>query len=167
MGSVSIFSLEFSGTVFACSRDFTGGYRLQVGDYVVMMMPGEAATLARGGAHIRIRAQIASRFDREMKAGATYRRDVLAVDGRAARLEIGVSDGGDVVFGSGGSRMTLTDTQAQLLLAVLDTLAADVSTIYRATAPAHDDMRWGIAAGLRGPDPDLALPHWADDEKWK
>jgi hypothetical protein len=29
MGTISIFALDFSGTRFACSRDFTGVYHLE------------------------------------------------------------------------------------------------------------------------------------------
>jgi hypothetical protein len=160
MGSVSIFNLSFSGTRFACSRTFEGGYTLCVGDFVVTMTPDEAAALARGGTRIRIKAQIASRLACEMKAGATYRRDVLAVDGRTAHIALGVSDRGDVFFGSGDARMTLTDTQAQLLLAVLDTLGGDVSALYRATAGEADG--WGVARGMRAAL-DARLPLWAKE----
>jgi hypothetical protein len=167
MGSVSIFNLNFSGTVFACSRDFAGAYRLQIGDYVVTMTPGEAAALARGGTFIQIKMGIARRFDRDLRPGVAYRRDLLAVNGRVARLEIGVSDSGYIYLGGGSERMALTDGQADMLLAVLNTLAADAGALYRAMAPTHDGMQWGVAAGLREADPDLALPRWADDDQWR
>jgi hypothetical protein len=162
MGTISIFSLDFSGTVFACSRTFEGSYRLQVGDFVVTMTPDEAAALARGGTFIRIKAQIASRFDRDLRPGVTYRRDLLAVDGRTAHLALGVNDCGDVFFGSGDARMTLTTQQAALLLAALNTLAADVSALYRATAGEPDG--WGVARGMREVL-DARLPPWARESE--
>jgi hypothetical protein len=166
MGTISIFSLDFSGTRFACRRNFTGGYTLQAGDNILPMEPNVAEALAGGGARIRLRAQVAAHYGREMKAGATFRRDMLAVDGRVAHIEIGVSDVGDSVFLEiGTARMTLADQQAQLLLAVLDQLGRDVSALYRATAGPEDNMAWGIAPGLHGPG--LGLPDWADDTKWR
>jgi hypothetical protein len=162
MGTISIFNLNFSGTMFACSRTFDGAYRLQAGDFTISLTPDGAGALAQGGARIRLRAQTASHFGREMRAGATFRRDLLAVDGRVAHVEFGIADTGDVYIEIGNARLTFTDVQAQLLLAVLDQLGRDVSSLYRATA-APDDMQWGIAPGLRGPD----LPRWADDEKWR
>jgi hypothetical protein len=160
MGSISLFQLEFSGTRFACSRDFTGGYHLEAGDFVVSMTLDAAAALAQGGAHIRLRAQVAAKLRREMKSGATYRRDLLAIDGRTARIEIGVTDGGDGVFLEvGAGRMTLTDAQAQLLLAVLDQLGEDVSTLYRASE--RPVPNFGVARGLRG----FSFP-WETDPTW-
>jgi hypothetical protein len=148
MGSVQIFSLEFSGLKFACSRDFTGGYSLQAGDFVVPMTPDVAEALASAGAHIRLRAQVAAKLRREMKSGATFRRDLQVVDGRSVSISLGVTDGGDGLFLEvGTARMTLTDQQAQLLLAVLDQLGADVRTIYRATAGPPE---LSVAQGLRG-----------------
>jgi hypothetical protein len=98
MGSISIFDLQFSGVKFAVSRDLLSGYRLEAGDFVVSMTPDAAAALAEGGARVRLKAQIAAHFRREMKSGATFRRDMLAVDGRTVRIEIGVSDAGDSVY---------------------------------------------------------------------
>jgi hypothetical protein len=165
MGHIQIFALEFSGTRFACSRDFTGAYRLEAGDFVVTLTPDGAGALAEGGGRIRLRAQVASRFGREMKAGPTYPRDSLSIDGRTVHVEFGVVDSGDAVFLEiGTARMTLTDQQAQLLLAELDQLGRDVSAVYRATA-VPEDMNFGIAPGLRGPG--LELPDWVDDEKWR
>jgi hypothetical protein len=164
MGTISIFSLEFSGLRFACSRDFTGAYSLQAGDFTVTMPPDGAGALAEGGGRIRMRAQVASQLRREMKAGATFRRDMLAVDGRTAHVELGVSDAGDSVYIEiGTARMALTDAQAAVLLAVLDQLGRDVTALYRAT-DGPDDMRMGVAPGLRGPG--LDLPRWADDSQW-
>jgi hypothetical protein len=159
MGSVSIFSLDFSGTRLACSRDFTGGYHLEAGDFVVSMTLDAAAALAQGGAHIRLRAQVAAKLRREMKSGATFRRDLFAVDGRTVHIEIGVTDGGDGVFLEvGAGRMTLTDAQAQLLLAVLDQLGADVTTIRRASE--RPVPNFGVAQGMREAL-DRRLPPWA------
>jgi hypothetical protein len=160
MGSVSIFALEFSGTRFACSRRFDGAYHLLAGDFVVSMTPDAAAALAQGGARIRTKANVASHFRREMKSGATYRRDLLAIDGRAAHIELGVTDGGDAVYLEiADARMTLTAQQAQLLLAVLDQLGADVTTLYRASE--RPVPNFGVARGLRGFD----FP-WERDPTW-
>ena len=92
-----------------------------------------------------------------MKAGATFRRDLRAVDGRVVHVEIGVSDAGDSVYLEiGTTRMTLTDGKSQLLLAVLDQLAADVATVASATAGppvpdfgrrGRDARSWGAAVG--------------------
>jgi hypothetical protein len=159
MGSIQIFALEFSGTRFACSRDFAGSYRLQAGDYTVTMAPDGAGALAEGGASIRTKAKVAAHFGREMKAGATFRRDLLAVDGRTVRIELGVSDSGDGLYIEiGTARITLIDQQAQLLLAVLDQLGADVSALYRATAGPEDT---NVARGLRG----FSYP-WETDPTW-
>jgi hypothetical protein len=148
MGAISIFSLNFSGTKFAVSRDLVSGYRLEAGDFVVSMTPNAAAALAEGGARIRTKANVASHFRREMKPGRTFARDMLAVDGRVARIEIGVTDGGDGVYLEvGTARMTLTDAQAQLLLAVIDALGRDVAAIYRAAAGPPE---LSVAQGLRG-----------------
>jgi hypothetical protein len=148
MGSISIFDLQFSGVKFAVSRDLVSGYRLEAGDFVVSMTPDTAAALAEGGARIRTKANVASHFRREMKAGATYRRDLLAVDGRTAHIELGVTDGGDGLFLEiGTGRMTLTDQQASLLLAVLGQLSADVSALYRASSGPQE---LSVAQGLRG-----------------
>jgi hypothetical protein len=158
MGTISIFSLEFSGVKFACARDFTGGYRLQAGDYVVSMTPDGARALADGGATIRTKAEVAKYFDRGLKPGATYRRDLGAIDGRIAHIEIGVVDSGDGLYIEiGTGRMALTDQQGTLLLAVLDMLGRDVSSIYRATA--GPDLT--IAQGLRG----FSYP-WETDPSW-
>jgi hypothetical protein len=135
MGSISIFDLQFSGVKFAVSRDLVSGYCLKAGDFVVSMTPDVAAALAEGGARVRLKAQIAAHFRREMKSGATFRRDMLAVDGRTVTLSLGVSDAGDSVYLEvGAGRMTLTDVQSQLLLAVLGTLERDVSALHRASA---------------------------------
>jgi hypothetical protein len=158
--TISIFSLDFSGTRFACARDFTGGYTLQAGDFVVPMTPDAATALAAGGARIRTKAYVALHFRREMKAGPTFRRDLLAIDGRTVHVEIGVTDGGDGLFlGVGAGRMTLTDAQAQLLLAVLDQLGEDVSTLYRASA-GQPVPNFGVAQGMREAL-DRRLPPWA------
>jgi hypothetical protein len=160
MGSISIFALEFSGTRFACSRDFTGGYALRAGEHVLPMTPDVAAALAAGGARIRTKANVASHFRREMKAGATYRRDLLAVDGRPVHLELGVSDAGDSVYLEiGAARMALTDQQAQLLLFVLDALGADVNALHRASETPVPNF--GVAQGLRG----FRYP-WEEDPSW-
>jgi hypothetical protein len=159
MGTISIFALDFSGTKLACSRDFIGGYILQAGDFVVSMTPDAAAALAEGGARIRTKANVASHFRREMKPGRTFARDMLAVDGRVARIEIGVTDGGDGVFVEiGTARVTLTDVQSQLLLAMLDRLRDDVNAIRRASEPSGPDF--GVAQGMREAL-DRRLPPWA------
>ena len=163
MGTISIFQLDFSGTRFVCSRDFTGGYTLKAGDFVVPMTPERAAALAGGGKRIRDRAKIASYYGREMQGGATFRRSMLAVDGRTVNIEFGlVGDGGGVYFEIAATRMTLTDVQSQLLLAVLDQLAADVDTVYAAVAgpPVPD---FGVAAGMRN----VGVPRWARDDQWR
>jgi hypothetical protein len=161
MGSIQIFSLDFSGTKFAVSRSFVGGYTLEAGDHVLSLTPAVADALAQGGARIRLKAQIAARSGREMKAGATFRRDLLAVDGRTVRIELGVSDAGDSVYLEiAAARMTLIDEQAQILLFSLDMLGRDVSAVYRATA-VPDDMRMGVAPGLRG-----WLWPWEVDPRW-
>jgi Phage terminase large subunit (GpA) len=147
MGTISIFALEFSGMKFSCARNFTGGYTLQAGDFVVSMTPTSAGTLAGGGARIRALAETASFFNRGLRPGATYRGDLRAVDGRVAHVEFGVTDGGDIYIELGAGRMALTDQQASLLLAVLDQLAADVTTLYRASAGPPDLT---VAQGLRG-----------------
>jgi hypothetical protein len=165
MGTISIFDLEVSGLRFACARDFPGVYHLRAGDFVVTMTPETASALAFGGGRIRTRAQVASQLGREMNAGTVYRRDLLAIDGRVAHIEFGVTDGGAGLFLEvGTTRLALTDQQAELFLAVLDQLGRDVSAVYRATA-VPEDMGFGIAPGLRGPG--LELPDWADDTKWR
>jgi hypothetical protein len=160
MGSVSIFQLDFSGTKFAAARDFTGGYTLRAGEFTVPMTPTVADALAQGGRFIRWRAQAAARSGRELKAGATFRRDMLSVDGRTAHLELGVSDAGDSVYLEiGAARMALTDVQAQTLLLLLDRLAEDVASVGRASEPPGLDL--GVAAGLRGFAYD-----WERDPSW-
>jgi hypothetical protein len=159
MGTISIFGLEFSGVKFACARSFDGAYRLQAGDYVVSMTPDAAHALAEGGARIRTKAQVAKYFDRALKPGATFRRDLLAVDGRVAHIEIGVTDAGDGLYIEvGAGRITLTDAQAATLLAVLGTLERDVAAIYRASAGPQDLT---VAQGLRG----FLFP-WEVDPTW-
>jgi hypothetical protein len=110
MGTISIFALEFSGTRFACSRDFSGIYHLKAGDYTLSMVPDVAVVLADGGARIRLRAQVAAHYGWELKAGATFRRDMLAaVDGRTVHIEIGVADAGDGVYVEIGTARMMTD----------------------------------------------------------
>jgi hypothetical protein len=158
MGSIQIFALEYSGTKLACSRSFDGAYHLRAGDYTVPMTPQTAHALAEGGRRIRTKAQVASHFGREMKAGVVFRRDMLAVDGRTVHLEFGISDMGDVFLEIAGARMTLTGEQAQLLLAVLDQLGADVSSISSASEQPIDI---NLTPGLRN-----LPPRWTDDGKW-
>jgi hypothetical protein len=151
--------LNFSGTLFACARSFDGAYRLQAGDFTVSMGPDGARALAEGGASIRTRAEVAKHFDRELKPGATFRRDLLAIDGRVAHIEIGVVDAGDGLYIEiGTGRMALTDQQATLLLAVLDQLGRDVSAVYRAPAGPLDLT---VVQGLRG-----WLWPWEVDPSW-
>jgi hypothetical protein len=149
MGSISIFSLDFSGTKFACSRDFSGGYRLQAGEFVIAMTPQVAHALADGGRNIRLRAQVAVRLGREMRVGAVFRRDLTSVDGRAVHVEIGVADtiDGGVYLEIGATRMASTDQQSQVLLAVLDQLAADVSSISSAS---EQTAQMNMVPALRG-----------------
>jgi hypothetical protein len=162
MGSISIFSsLNFSGTPFAISRSFDGVYILKAGDFVVTMTPDGARALAEGGARIRTKAEVAAYFRRELTAGRAFARDLLAVDGRTVHLSFGISDAGDVYLEIGAGRMTLTDQQAALLLAVLDQLGADVSAISRASeGPAAPDF--GVARGLRG----FAIRIPGGDDEW-
>jgi hypothetical protein len=162
MGSIQIFSLEFSGTRLAVSRDFTGGYRLQAGDYTILMTPPTAQALAEGGRRIRTKAQVASHFGREMKPGATFRRDLLAVDGRTVHVEIGIADtiDGGVYLEICSTRMALTDQQAQTLLAVLENFADDVNVVLAGGA---QRFYHNLAPGLAGPG---WIPDWADDKKW-
>jgi hypothetical protein len=159
MGSISIFALEFSGTKFAVSRDFIGGYRLQASDLTISMMPATASSLAFGGQRIRLRARLADRRDAEMESGAVFRRDFTAVDGRVVHVELGVSDAGDVYLEIGTTRMTLDMPQAHLLLAVLDRLTADVASLAQ--------NQWGgephqgnVVPGMREAL-DRRLPPWA------
>jgi hypothetical protein len=151
MGHIQVFGIEFSGMNFAVSRDFTGGYTLRAGDYSLPITPQTAKALADGGRNIRLRAQVAEHFDREMKPGATFRRSMLSVDGRTVSIELGVADGGDGVYVEiGTARMSLTIEQAQLLLAVLDQLAADVSSIASAT---EQPVQLNLTPGLRNMPP--------------
>jgi hypothetical protein len=151
MGTISIFSLDFSGTRLACSRSFDGAYHLTAGSHMVQMTPDVARALAGGGQYIRLRAQVADYFRREMKPGATYRRSMLSVDGHAVNLELGVTDGGDAVYVEiNAARMTLAAEQAQLLLAVLDQLAADTAAIASAT---EQPVQLNLTPGLRNLPP--------------
>jgi hypothetical protein len=159
MGHIQIFNLGFSGTRFACSRSFAGGYSLRAGDHTLSLMPDVADALAQGGQFIRLRAQVAARSGREMKSCRTFARDLQAVDGRRMHLEIGISDAGDVYLEIDAARLTLDGQQASLLLAVLDQLGRDVTTINRATERPGPDF--GVAQGLRG----FAYP-WEDDPEW-
>ena len=163
MGTISIFALDFSGTRFAVSRSFVGGYILQAGDHTVPMTPDVAGALAGGGKRIRDRAKIAAYYKREMQSGATFRRDLRAVDGRVVHVEIGIGDAGDSVYLEiGTARVTLTDQQAALLLAVLDQLAADVDTVASAAA-GPPVPNFGIAQELRS----VGVPRWARlDDEW-
>jgi hypothetical protein len=162
MGSVSIFSLDFSGTKFACSRTFVGGYMLQAGSYTLSMTAGTASALASAGERIRGRARIAAHYDREMRSGATFRRDMVSVDGRAVRIEFGVADdGGGIYIEVGITRMTLTDAQSQLLLFTLDRLGADVASISQAGGSAQPHQLNLIGPQTRG----FAYP-WETDPQW-
>jgi hypothetical protein len=159
MGSISIFNLQFSSVKFACSRDLVSGFRLQAGEYVMSLTLAVAEALAQGGARVRLKAQIAAHYGRELKPGATFRRDMLAVDGRTVHIELGVSDAGDSVYLEvGAGRMTLADQQASLLLAVLDRLGADVNALHRASETSGPDF--GVAQGMRAAM-DWRLPPWA------
>jgi len=159
MSQIQIFALEFSGTRFACSRDFTGAYHLQAGGFALPMASDTARALAEGGGRIRLRAQVAAHFGRELKSGATFRRDLLAVDSRAVHVEIEVADAGNGIYIEiATARMTLTDQQAQLLLAVLDQLGADVTAVNRA---AEVPQQLTVAQGLRG-----WLYDWDRDPTW-
>jgi len=161
MGTISIFQLDFSGTRFACSRSFVGGYTLLAGDHTMSLTPAVADALAQGGRFIRWRAQAAARSGREMKAGATFRRDLLSVDGRTVHVELGVSDAGDSVYLEiGAARMALTDVQAQTLLLLLDRLAADIASIQQAGGAAQPEPNFGVAQGMREAL-DRRLPPWA------
>ena len=159
MGSVGIFSFDFTGTKFACSRSFVGGYNLRAGDHTLSLMPAVADALAQGGQFIRLRAQIAYRSGRQMRSCRTFARDLLAVDGRRMHLEIGISDAGDVYLEIDAARMTLTDQQASLLLAVLDQLGRDVTAVSRASEPPGPDL--AVAQSMRG-----WLWDWEVDPKW-
>jgi hypothetical protein len=162
MGTISIFSLDFSGTKFAVSRDFSGGYRLQAGGHTFTLTPQTAHALAGGGQTIRLGAQVAVRLGREMKPGATFRRDLLAVDGRTVHVEIGIADtiDGGVYLEIGSTRMALTNQQSQTLLAVLENFAEDVNVVLAGGA---QQFYHNLAPGLAGPG---WIPRWADDSKW-
>jgi hypothetical protein len=160
MGTISIFSLDFSGIKFTAAREFTGGYTLRAGEHVLPMTPAVADALAQGGRSIRWRAQAAARSGREMKPGATFRRDLQAVDGNRVHVEIGVADSGDGIFLEiGTTRLALADGQAQMLLFVLDQLGRDVTSVSRASETLVPDF--GVAAGLRG----FRYP-WEGDPTW-
>jgi len=159
MGSIGIFALEIAGTRFACARDFGGGYRLQAASFVFTMTPDAAGVLAAAGGRIQMRAKVAAKLGREMKAGAVFARNMLAVDGRSARLEIGIADSGDVYLEIDAVRLTLDGQQAQILLAVLGQLDRDVTAVHRASEPPGLDL--GVAAGLRG----WVWP-WETDPSW-
>jgi hypothetical protein len=160
MGSVGIFALEIAGTRFACARDFGGGYRLQAGDFTFTMMPDAAGVLAAAGGRIQLRAKVAAKFGREMRAGAVFARNLLSTDGRTARVEIGIADSGDVFLEIDTVRLTLDGQQAQVLLAVLGQLDRDVTTVQRAASEAQGpDLT--VAQGLRG-----WLYPWETDPSW-
>jgi hypothetical protein len=161
MGSIGIFALEIAGTRFACARDFGGGYRLQVGDHTVTMTPDAAGVLAAAGGRIQMRAKVAAKLGREMQAGAVFARNMLSIDGRTARVEIGIADSGDVFLEIDVVRLTLDGQQAQNLLAVLGQLDRDVTAIHRAASEAPGPGDFGVARGLRGFD----FP-WERDPTW-
>jgi hypothetical protein len=163
MGTISLFNLEFSGLKFACARDFIGAYHFKIGDHAVSLAPDAARFLAAGGEQIRIRAKVAWQLHRDMRPGAAFRRTLQAVDGSTVHLEFGIVDESDGLYIEiGTTRMALTDAQGELLLAVLGQLDQDISTLYRARATAGpDEMRWGIAPGLRG----WRWP-WEQDPSW-
>jgi hypothetical protein len=159
MGSIGIFALEIAGTRFACARDFGGGYRLQAAGFVFTMTPDAAGVLAAAGGRIRLRAKVAAKLGREMKAGAVFARSMLAVDGRTARIEIGIADSGDVYLEIDAVRLALDGQQAQLLLAVLGQLDRDATTVRRASEPPGLDLT--VAQSMRG-----WLWPWEVDRKW-
>lgn len=160
MGSVSIFQLDFSGTRFAAARDFTGGYTLRAGEHVLPMTPDVADALAQGGWLIRSRAQVAVRTGRELKAGRTFARNLLSVDGRSVHIELDVADdGGGIYVEIAGTRLTLTDQQAGVLLALLDQLGRDVNAVSRASEPPGMDLT--VAQSMRG-----WLWDWERDPTW-
>jgi hypothetical protein len=107
MGSIQIFALEIAGTRLVCAWLFSGGYRLQAGGFTFTMMPDAAGVLAAGGERIRLRAQVAARLGREMRAGSVFARNLLSTDGRTARVEIGVTDSGDVYLEIDAMRLTV------------------------------------------------------------
>jgi hypothetical protein len=159
MGSIGIFALEIAGTRFACARDFGGAYRLQAAGFTVTMTADAAGVLAAAGGRIQMRAKVAAKFGREMRAGAVFARNMLAVDGRTARVEIGVADSGDVYLEIDAVRLTLDGQQAQILLAVLGQLDRDVAAVHRASEPPGLDLT--VAQSMRG-----WLWDWERDPSW-
>jgi hypothetical protein len=160
MATVQIFSVQFGSLDFSCVRDMVQGlYILSSRGSRCVISLDDASRLAGARVFLQWRGRVAVAKNQPMKAGPVFKRTWPSFT-----VEIGITSSGDTVYVQVGElRADLDDGQIAILTAVLDQLAADVSTLYRATAGA-DDMRWGIASGLRGPG--LELPRWADDSKW-
>ena len=131
MGSVSVFELRLPLLPLACVRDFDRGYVLEVGELRMLMSTDVASMLAFAAIRIRHRAQVADAQDKEMKAGAVFRRQLSATDGRAVLIEIGITDvGGDSIYiAANDSRIRLDDMQSQYLLFALAKLGDDVAAV--------------------------------------
>jgi hypothetical protein len=133
MGSIQIFETRLANLVFACRRDFAGGYRLDVGAFSdVPLSVANARRLAGTAARIRGRAQSAVNRDGDMRPGPLYRKEMPTADGAVCRVEIGITDAGDAVYIEiGDARVRLDETEAQDLLYALERLGDDVSSLDR------------------------------------
>jgi hypothetical protein len=159
MATVQIFSVRFGSLDLSCTRDMAQGlYILSSRDCRCAISPDDASRLAGALALLQWRGHVAVAKSRPMKAGPVFKRAWPSFT-----VELGINSFGDAVYLQVGDlRADLDEGQLAILLAVLGQLDADVTTVRRSrTAAPDDDMRYGVARGLR----DAGLPaYWAGIE---
>jgi hypothetical protein len=165
MGRIEIFRLELTDDAsgaqmtLAGGRELSGEHYLSFDEFVLQLIPQEALAFAVGVLRLTMRKRQV-----KPKHGPVWCRQCGDGIGPAFRVELGLTDEALVYVEASGTKICCGAGQGDVLQAVLSNLREDILMVNMTPPGSHDDMRWGIAAGLR--DPDLALPKWADDSKW-
>jgi hypothetical protein len=142
MTAISVFSIKLGRLLLTCQRDSVHSYVLISAGFRAPMSFSMAEALADAARRIRWRAHKA--VDGKMRPGP-----IFGLQLPDTKVTIGVTDDGrDIYCEVGDEHARLNGDELSAFMFALDQLGRDVSALYRATA-APDDMRWGIAAGLR------------------
>jgi hypothetical protein len=163
MGKVQIFKIELrdqaSGAclTLAAGRELGGLFFLDFVDFVLQLLPEQVEGLSRAVFLLSWRRQRAT-----PKVGAVWRRNLGDGVNAGFRLELGLTDEGQVYLEAGSTKICCDEAQGDLLIAVLERFVADADALYAATSPQPSQLN--LVPGLRGPG--LELPDWADDSKW-
>lgn len=167
MGRVQIFKVELTDRAsgarlsLAAGRELEGDFFLDFGEFVLPLFQEQAAAFARAVARLAWRRQRPT-----PKPGAVWKR--IVGDGVSAgfRVELGLTDEARVYIEAAGVKVVCDDGQGDLVFAVLERFADDIIAVSAHGASQQSDQL-DMTQGQRGPDPDLALPRWADDDQWR